>query len=62
LNAENKIDKLIDLLEDHNLINLRQRCQHKNLVRELVLNTILASVVGYFMFRIMDHHFRALSS
>tara|TARA_Y100001935_G_scaffold40619_1_gene32674 strand:- start:172 stop:366 length:195 start_codon:yes stop_codon:yes gene_type:complete len=57
---EKKVDRLIRLLEDQELATYHSQCGggHK-IVRELVLNTVLASAVGYFMFRILDHHFRA---
>lgn len=63
-NLEKKLDRLISLLEEQELVNYHQQCkQHsgKNLFREVILNTILASVVGYFMFRILDAHFRKAS-
>jgi len=50
---ETKIDRLIVLLETQ---EAAQRNFH--LSKELLLNTFLASVVGYFVFRIMDCHFR----
>lgn len=57
---EQKVDRLIRLLEDQEMASYQASClTNKKMIQELVLNTILASVVGYFMFRIMDHHFRA---
>lgn len=56
---EKKIDRLIALLEEKEMSSYRKQClNHKHLSLELIVNTILASMVGYFMFRIMDHHFR----
>jgi hypothetical protein len=58
-NLEKKLDRLIRLLEDQELNAYTKQCAvNKNMVKELVLNTVLASAVGYFMFRIFDHHFR----
>jgi len=51
-----KIDRLIFLLEEHEARALRQ--PQWSLSRELVVNTVLASVIGYFMFRILDHYFK----
>ena len=59
-NLETKIDRLIRLLEEKELNSYAQQSSaNQNMVQELILNTVLASVVGYFMFRILDHHFRA---
>jgi len=56
---EKKVDRLTQLLADQELASYRASCSgNKTMVKELVLNTILASIVGYFMFRIMDVHFR----
>ena len=58
---ETKVDRLIRLLEEKELNSYAQHSHaNQNMVQELILNTVLASVVGYFMFRILDHHFRAL--
>jgi hypothetical protein len=58
---ERKIDRLVAHLEESELARYSQSCtNHKHLVRELVINSLLASVVGYFVFRILDHHLRIL--
>jgi hypothetical protein len=54
---EKKIDRLIRLLEDQEMASYRQGCTaNKKMAQELILNTILASTVGYLMFRILDIH------
>lgn len=53
---ETKIDRLTALLEEQESRSLKIR---PNFVREMVLNTILASMVGYFMMRILDCYFRS---
>jgi len=54
-----KIDRLIFLLEEQEIANYHQVASQNRIVhRELILNTILASAVGYFIMRILDHHFR----
>lgn len=56
---ERKIDRLTTLLEEQEMSNYRQAClNNRHMLRDLVINTVLASVVGYFMFRVMDLHFR----
>ena len=57
---EKKVDRLTRLLEDQELAAYHASCSggSRRMVQELVLNTILASIVGYFMFRILDVHFR----
>jgi len=56
---EQKIDRLISLLEEQELASYRKTCNsNKNIGLNLATNTILASMVGYFLFRIMDAHFR----
>lgn len=56
---EKKIDHLIRLLEEKEVDSYAERsAANQKMVQELILNTVLASVVGYFMFRILDHHFR----
>jgi len=51
-----KIDRLTLLLEDHANQHLRQ--SPFSVTRDLITNTVLASIVGYFMFRILDHYFK----
>ena len=59
-NLEKKLDRLIRLLEDQEMNAYRaQSVVNGKMLQELVLNTVLASALGYFMFRIFDHHFRA---
>ena len=53
---EPKIDRLIALLEEQEAHNLWKG--KTSLSRDLIANTLLASVVGYFIFRILDCHFR----
>ncbi len=56
---QQKIDRLIFLLEEQEAANYHQAALQSRIVhRELILNTILASAVGYFIMRILDHHFR----
>lgn len=56
---EKKIDRLTQLLADQELAAYQASCTgNRNMARDLILNTVLASVVGYFMFRILDIHFR----
>jgi len=55
---EQKIERLIGLLEEQELAHLRQNSRVSPLHRELILNVILASCVGYFIMRILDCHFR----
>lgn len=56
---ELKLSRLIALLEEQEFQHYRQACfGNKNMLREMVINTVLASVMGYFMFRILDLHFR----
>lgn len=59
LTLEEKIDKVLRLMEEQDLASL---CNNRSpsvqsMAKDLVLNTVLASAVGYFMFRIMDAHF-----
>lgn len=58
---DQKLDRLIRLLEDQESGLMHRHCAHSDfkMIREIVLNSVLASAVGYFMFRIMDYHFRA---
>ena len=59
---EKKVDRLIQLLADQELASYRATCQgNSKMAQELIMNTVLASVVGYFMFRILDIHFRPQS-
>lgn len=51
-----KIDRLIALLEEQEARILKQ--SKFSLTRDLITNTILASMMGYFMFRVLDFHFR----
>ena len=54
-----KLDRLIKLLEEQELQQYRDTCLgNKNMLRDTVLNTVLASALGYFMFRVFDMHFR----
>ena len=54
-----KIDKLIFLLENQEMANYQSTASQSSTIhRELILNTVLASAVGYFIMRILDHHFR----
>jgi len=56
---EEKVDRLTALLVQHEENTVSANCtQGKHVVRDLIVHTVLASVVGYFMFRILDHHFR----
>ncbi len=56
---EKKVDRLIRLLEDKEAASYNQQSvANQRMIQELVLNTVLASAVGYFMFRILDYHFR----
>lgn len=56
---EKKVDRLIQLLADQEMASYRASCSgNRKMAQELILNTILASIVGYFMFRILDIHFR----
>jgi len=58
-NTSNKLDRLITLLEDkEESAGLKRPC-HKALFRDVIFHTILASAVGYFMFRILDYHLGA---
>lgn len=50
-----KLDKIILLLEAEDQ-PLQRPCS-KNLIRDVLFQMILASTTGYFMFRILDHHF-----
>lgn len=59
MSLEQKLDRLTALLIQHEENTVRAHCaQTKHVVRDLVVHTVLASIVGYFMFRILDHHFR----
>lgn len=56
---ERKMDRLINLLEEREFNNYRESFYANRFIhRELILNTILASAVGYFIMRVLDHHFR----
>lgn len=56
---EAKLDHLIRLLEDKEMASYHKQCLgSKQMLQELVVNTVLASMLGYFMFRVMDYHFR----
>lgn len=56
---EQKIDRLIRLLEEQEVGAIARQCSsNRRMIQELVINTVLASAVGYFMFRILDFHFR----
>jgi len=60
---EQKIDRLIILLEEQEMASYRKTCNNnKNIGLDLTTNTVLASMVGYFLFRIMDTHFRGRSA
>jgi hypothetical protein len=54
-NLEAKLDRIISLIEPKDAPLVRP-CS-KRLFRDMLLQTVLASVTGYFMFRILDHHF-----
>jgi len=57
MSIEAKLDRLITLLETKEEDQLSQMClSNKNLLRDLFVHTILASTVGYFLFRILDHY------
>jgi len=53
---DSRIDRLIALLEEQEARQLKQ--SKFSLTRDLITNTILASMMGYFMFRVLDYHFR----
>jgi len=56
---EKKVDRLIQLLEDQEMSSYQKGCSaNRKMATELILNTILASTVGYFIFRILDIHLR----
>lgn len=55
-NLDPKIDRLIALLEEQEVRQLRQ--SKFSLTRDLISNTLLASMMGYFIFRVLDYHFR----
>lgn len=52
VNSDAKIDRILALLEKQEL------CAKQSQLRDILINTILASVVGYFIFRILDAHLR----
>lgn len=54
---EKKIDHLILLLEEQSVAPGGKCQKPKQMIIDLITNTVLASMLGYFMFRIMDHHF-----
>ena len=53
--TQGKLDRLITLLEAQELLRLKRPC-NKTMFRDVILHTMLASAVGYFMFKILDHH------
>lgn len=56
---ELKVNRLISLLEEQEFQHYRQTCAgNKTMLRDMIINTVLASVTGYFLFRVMDLHFR----
>jgi len=56
---ERKVDRLITLLEEKEMASYSKQCRdHQHLTLEMITNTVLGSMVGYFLFRVMDHHFR----
>lgn len=56
---EKKLDHLLGLLEEQEAASFRQSCQAPQMVyRDLIINVILGSCVGYFIMRVLDHHFR----
>lgn len=56
---ERKLDRLISLLEEREILDYRQSfLANRFIPRDLILNTILAGALGYFIIRVLDHHFR----
>lgn len=56
---EKKLDRLISLLEEREILDYRQSYSaNRSIHRDLILNTILAGSFGYFIMRVLDHHFR----
>lgn len=57
-NTQDKLSRLIALLETQELARLKRPC-NKTMFRDVILHTMLASAVGYFMFKILDYHLGA---
>jgi len=55
---EAKVDYLICLLQEWHNASTRHSLAASNasMARDLIVSTFLGSIVGYFMFKILDHH------
>ena len=53
-NVEAKLDQILEMLEQQEVSAGRA----KSPFREIFLNTVFASVVGYFIFRILDTYLK----
>ena len=54
-NVENRLDRLLTILESREG-DLRKRATNGFIIREMLVNTVLAGTVGYFLAKILDHH------
>lgn len=58
MNADQKLEKIINMLEEQEVAQLhRNSIDNRTMVRDLILNTVLASTVGFFIFKILNLHF-----
>lgn len=55
--SNQKLDRIARLLEDMHDDRIKSRFEHNHMVWDLILTTVCGSVVGYFLFRILDLHF-----
>lgn len=57
--TEQKLDMLLEMMRekhDHEIL-CHQGVGWKNLIQEVLVGTLWGSIVGYFLFRVMDYHF-----
>ena len=53
--VETRLDRLLTILESREG-DLRKKATNGFIIREMLINTILAGTVGYFLAKILDHH------
>lgn len=59
--TEEKLDALVQMVQemhDHEVLS-HQGIGWRPVIQEVLVGTIWGSIVGYFLFRVMDHHFGA---
>ena len=53
--TESRLSRLLTILETREE-QLRKKSTNGFIIREMLINTILAGTVGYFLAKILDHH------